>query len=145
MSWNKIKLQIAIQTAQFLLCMLHFKWDISHTYIKVQATLFSLFLLDYIHPLSSWGWSTILFVPDPLPASTIQTHKGETLTRRTRRKTAHIRVWLKPSKHSLLARSFFVIQIFATDERHMEKDILYFLQHVLFVFLWTFLRLMEPS
>ncbi len=73
-------------------------------------------------------------------------------SRRTREKpwrgaweeNQHIRVWLKPSKHSPSARSFFFCDsAFATDEQHMEKDTLYIRQHVLFVFLWT-LRFVEP-
>ncbi len=54
----------------------------------------------------------------------------------------HIWVWLKPSKRSPSARPFFFSSLFchsaySADEQHMEKDILYFCRHVLFVFLWN--------
>lgn len=101
------------------------------------------FVLGCIHLLSSWSWSVILFVPDPLPASTIQTHKGGPW-RGAWEEKQHIWVWLKPSKLSLRQPDLFLwFILYSTDVQHMEKDILYFLQHVLFVFLWT-LRFTEP-
>lgn len=129
--------------ASFLLCTFLSKWNVPHAYVEVQAMLFRLFVLGCIHLLSSWSWSVILFVPDPLPASTIQTHKGGPW-RGAWEEKQHIWVWLKPSKLSLRQPDLFLwFILYNTDVQHMEKDILYFLQHVLFVFLWT-LRFTEP-
>lgn len=87
-------------------CSLDAKWNVRLTYVKVQAALFRLFVLGCIHLLSSWSWSAILFVPDPLPASTIQTHEGETLTRRMRRKPAHLGM-TKTFKAFSVSQAFF--------------------------------------
>lgn len=127
--------------AQFPLCTLHAKWNMFLTYVEVQATLFRLFVLGCIHLLSSWSWSAILFVPDPLPASTIQMHEGETLTRRMRRKPPHL--GMTKTFKACSDSQLFLCNSAYTDKQHMEKDILYFRQHVLFVFLWT-LRFVEP-
>lgn len=67
------------------------------------------FVLGCIHLLSSWSWSAILFVPEPLPASTIQTHEGETLTRRMRRKPAHLGMTTTFKAFSV-SQIFFVIR-----------------------------------
>lgn len=90
----------------FFLCTLGAKWDVLPTCVEVQATLLSLFVLGCIHLLSSW--SAILFVADPLRASTIQTHRAEKPWRGAWEENQHIWVWLKPSKHSPCARFFFV-------------------------------------
>ena len=102
-----------------------------------QRCLGSLCLAVFIY-CQAWSWSAILFVADPLPASTIQTHEGETLTRRMRRKPAHLGM-TKTFKAFSSQPDLFC----DSDEQHMEKDILYFRRHVLFVFPWT-LRFVEP-
>lgn len=79
------------------------------SYAEVQASLFRLFVLGCIHLLSSWSWSAILFVADPLPASTIQMHEGETLTRRMRGKPAHLGM-TKTFKAFSVSEIFFVMQ-----------------------------------
>lgn len=102
-----------------------------------------LFVLCCIHVLSSWSWSAILFVADPLLASTIQTHKGGTSTRRLRRKPAHL-VMTKAFKASsdsqiLCMRAGVVlvcaIQPIATASGARKKDTLRFWQRMLFAFL----------
>lgn len=97
--------------ASFLLRTLDHKRNVPLTYVEVQAALFRLFVLGCIHLLSSWSWSAILFVADPLPASTRQTHEGETLTRRMRRKPAHLGM-TKAFKEFSVSQipPFFVIQ-----------------------------------
>lgn len=112
------------------------------TYVEVQATLFRLFVLGCIHLLSSWSWSAILFVADPLPTSTIQTHEGETLTRRMRGKPAHLGM-TKTFKAFSVSQIFLVIQPIVQTSSTWKKMFQIFRQHVLFVFLWT-LRFMEP-
>lgn len=92
--------------------MLDAKLNVLLTYVEVQAALFRLFVLCCIHLLSSWSWSAILFVADPLPASTIQTHEGETLTRRMRRKPAHLGM-TKTFKAFSVSQTFFSFSPFS--------------------------------
>lgn len=124
---------------------MHAKLNLLCTYVEVQATLFRLFVPGFVlHLLSSWGWSAILFVPDPLPASTIHTHKGETLTRCMRGKPAH---WgmTKTFKAFSVSQIFFFRGVFQPIQMSStwKSIFFYFLRHVLFVFLWT-LRLTVP-
>lgn len=104
------------------------------TYVEVQATLFRLCQAEV-----------------DLQFSLYQILSQHLQSRRTREKpwrgvweeNHHIWVWLKPSKHAPTDSFFFFWNSAYTDKQHMEKDILYFRQHVLFVFLWT-LRFIEP-
>lgn len=140
--WRKQKanLQTLLHTSVILP---HRKWNVRLTYVEVQAVLFRLFVLGCIHLLSSWSWSAILFVADPLPASTIQTHEGETLTRRMRGKPAHLGM-TKTFKAFSVSQISLVIQPIAQQTSSTWKKIFYiFRQHVLFVFLRT-LRFVEP-
>lgn len=84
------------------------------------AVLFSLFVLGCIHLLSTRGWSAILFVADPLPASTIGTREGETLMRRTRRKPAY-QGMTKNLQRILRQLALFWDSAHSTDEQHMGE------------------------
>lgn len=95
-------------------------------YVELQTSLFRLFVLGCIHLLSGWSWSAILFVPNPLPASTIQTHKGETLTRRMRRKPAHLGM-TKTFKAFSASQIFFAIQPIVQRDSTWKKIFYIFL------------------
>lgn len=110
---------------KFLLCMLDPNEMCFLLMLRCRQQRLGSLCFGCIHLLSSWSWSAILFVPDPLPASTIQTHEGETLTRRIRRKPAHLGM-TKTFKAFSRQPDPFGDSAYSADEQHMEKDILSF-------------------
>ena len=101
---------------------------------------FGLFMFGCTCVLSSQSWSAILFLPDPLTVSMIQMHERETLTRRRRRKPAHLGMTkvLKARSASHFV-SFFVIQPYRWAAYGKIYSV-FWAACVIFLFLWVFVE-----